>query len=103
MSSPCAELGVVGRRKHLKETFLTLDLKFPSQHRNVVYFRTRLRVGIIQNEQICPDFLQRLSEPFLLRHAGHTEHPDWKYFLKMSRKKDQLSCAKKNNHFQTSP
>ena len=30
MSSPCAELGVVGRRTHLKETFLTLDLKnFP--------------------------------------------------------------------------
>ena len=52
--------------------------KCPGQHCNVVYLRTRLHVGIIANEQIRQDFHERLSELFLLRHAGHTEHPDWK-------------------------
>ena len=33
----------------------------------------RLHVGIIPIEQIR----QRLSEPLLLEHTGHTEHADW--------------------------
>ena len=36
----------------------------------MVYFRTRTHVGIIPDEQTSRDLHQRLSEPFLLEHAG---------------------------------
>ena len=63
--------------EHVKKTFGTLSLTiFPVN--KVLYFRTRLHVGIIPDKQIRRGSHQRLSELFLFRYAGHTEHPKWK-------------------------
>ena len=78
MTSPGAKLlpNLVARiQENHTNTFGKLDVdKFPSQHCTIVYFRTRLHVGIIPKEQISRDMHQRLSELFLLKYAGRTEH-----------------------------
>ena len=47
----------------------------------MVYFRTRLHVGIIPNEQISRDLHQRLSEQFFLEYTDHIEHLYWSFFF----------------------
>ena len=73
-------LSSLGRRieENLKNNFGKFEFdKFPSQHFCVVYFRTRLHVDIIQNEQISRDLQHRLSEQCLFEQARYNEHRDW--------------------------
>ena len=75
----CSELGNEGGRTP-REKRRKLDT-FPSQRCDLVYFRTRLHVGITPNEQISRDLHHRLSELCLLECAGHAELLlDWKSF-----------------------
>ena len=67
--------------ENLKNTFWKIEFdKFPGQHHcNMVFFRTRLHVGIIPNDQIRRYLHQGLSALFLVEYAGHTEPPDWQH------------------------
>ena len=73
LSQAHSELGDEGGRTPQENLRKPISDKFPSQRCNVVYFRTRLVVGIIP-QRISRNLYQRLSEPILVKHAGYYEH-----------------------------